>query len=71
MKIIQITTTILVISIETITMPTLTISTTITIMVTTITLEIIIISEETITMESIKGGEIETWVPPGGKDSYT
>ena len=64
MKIIQITTTILVISIETITMPTLTTS-------TTITLKIIIITEETITMESIKGGEIETWVPPGGKDSYT
>ena len=69
MKIIQITTTIL-ISIETITMLTLT-TTTITIMVTTITLEIIIITEETITMESIKDGEIETWVPPGGKDSYT
>ena len=40
-------------------------------MVTTITLEIIMITEETITMESIKDGEIETWVPPGGKDSYT
>ena len=61
----------LMISIETITMLTLTTSTTITIMVTTITLEMIILTEETITMESIKDGEIETWVPPGGKDSYT
>ena len=61
----------LMISIETITMLTLTTSRTITIMVTTITSGMIILTEETITMESIKNGEIETWVPPGEKDSYT